>query len=166
MVRWLTPAEDRAWRGYRRMRTLLDLRLARDLAAESGLSETDYDVLSTLSEAPGDRWRARELAARLLWSSSRLAHHVGRMERRGLVARAAVDSDGRGAEVVLTARGRQVLEDAAPGHLESVRRHLVDLLTPAEIDTLATIAAKVVRNLEADPRPVDGTPERAPGPSR
>ncbi len=152
-MRWLTPAEDRAWRGYRRMRTLLDLRLARDLAAESGLSETDYDVLSTLSEAPGDRWRASELAARLLWSSSRLAHHVGRMERRGLVARAAVDSDGRGAEVVLTAHGRQVLEEAAPGHLESVRRHLVDLLTPAEVDALAAIAAKVVGNLEADRPP-------------
>jgi len=137
------------------MRTLLDLRLARDLAADSGLSEADYDVLSTLSEAPGDRWRASELAARLLWSSSRLAHHVGRMERRGLVARAAVDFDGRGAEVVLTARGRQVLEEAAPSHLESVRRHLVDLLTPAEVDTLAAIAAKVVRNLEPDARPAD-----------
>ena len=155
MVRWLTPAEDRAWRGYRRMRTLLDLRLARDLAADSGLSEADYDVLSTLSEAPGDRWRASELAARLLWSSSRLAHHVGRMERRGLVARAAVDSDGRGAEVVLTARGRQLVEEAAPRHLESVRRRLVDLLTPAEVDTLASIAAKVVRNLEADSPPAD-----------
>jgi DNA-binding MarR family transcriptional regulator len=154
-VRWLTPAEDRAWRGYRRMRTLLDLRLARDLAADSGLSEADYDVLSTLSEAPGDRWRASELAARLLWSSSRLAHHVGRMERRGLVARAAVDSDGRGAEVVLTARGRQVLEEAAPRHLESVRRHLVDLLTAAEVDTLAAIAAKVVRNLDGEVPGID-----------
>lgn len=156
MVRWLTPAEDRAWRGYRRMRTLLDLQLARDLVGEAGLSEADYDVLSTLSEVPGGRWRASALAARLLWSSSRLAHHVGRMERRGLVARVAVDSDGRGAEVVLTAHGRQVLEEAAPGHLESVRRHLVDLLTPAEIDTLAVIAAKVVRNLEA------GSPAEAP----
>ena len=156
-MRWLTPAEDRAWRGYRRMRTLLDLQLARDLAAESGLSEADYDVLSTLSEAPGDRWRANELAARLLWSSSRLAHHVGRMERRGLVARAAVDSDGRGAEVALTDRGRQVLEAAAPGHLRSVRRHLVDLLTPAEVDTLAAIAAKVVRNLDGDVPGVDTT---------
>jgi DNA-binding MarR family transcriptional regulator len=152
-VRWLTPAEDRAWR----MRTLLDLQLARDLAAESGLSETDYDVLSTLSEAPGDRWRANELAARLLWSSSRLAHHVGRMERRGLVARAAVDSDGRGAEVVLTDRGRRVLEAAAPGHLRSVRRHLVDLLTPAEVDALAAIAAKVVRNLDGDVPGVETT---------
>lgn len=150
VVRWLSPAEDRAWRGYRRMRTLLDLRLARDLAADSGLSEADYDVLSTLSEAPGGRWRASELAARLLWSSSRLAHHVGRMERRGLVARGAVDSDGRGAAITLTDRGRATLEGAAPAHVESVRRHLVDLLTPAEIDTLATISARVIGHLAAD----------------
>jgi DNA-binding MarR family transcriptional regulator len=155
VVRWLTPPEDRAWRGYRRMRTLLDLQLARDLAADSGLSEPDYDVLSTLSEAPGDRWRASELAARLLWSSSRLAHQVGRMERRGLVARRAVDSDGRGAEVVLTERGRAVLEAAAPAHLESVRRHLVDLLSPAEVDALSAIATKVVRHLDGDVPGVD-----------
>jgi DNA-binding MarR family transcriptional regulator len=144
MVRWLSPAEDRAWRGYRLMRTLLDLQLARDLAADSGLSEADYDVLSTLSEAPGDRWRASELAARLLWSSSRLAHHVGRMQKRGLVAREAVDSDGRGATVVLTDAGRRVLEAAAPLHLESVRRRLFDLLTPVEVEALARISAKVV----------------------
>ena len=151
MVRWLSPAEDRAWRGYRLMRTLLDLQLARDLAADSGLSEADYDVLSTLGEAPGGRWRASELAARLLWSSSRLAHQVGRMQKRGLVAREAVDSDGRGATVVLTGAGRRVLEAAAPLHLESVRRHLFDLLTPAEVDALARISAKVVERQSASP---------------
>ena len=43
-----------------------------------------------------------------------------------------------------------MLEAAAPRHLESVRRHLVDLLTPAEVDALAAIAAKVVRNADSD----------------
>lgn len=147
MARWLSPAEDRAWRGYRLMRTLLDLQLARDLTADSALSEADYDVLSTLSEAPGDRWRASELAARLLWSTSRLAHHVGRMQKRGLVARQVVDSDGRGATIVLTDAGRATLRAAAPLHLESVRRNLFDLLTAAEIDALAAISTKVVERL-------------------
>lgn len=151
MTRWLTPAEDRAWRGYRLMRTLLDLQLARDLTADSSLSEADYDVLSTLSEAPGDQWRASELAARLLWSTSRLAHHVGRMQKRGLVARQAVDSDGRGATIVLTDAGRATLRAAAPLHLESVRRHLFDLLTPAETNALAAISTKVVDRLASPP---------------
>ncbi len=146
-VRWLTPSEQRAWLGYRRMKALLDLQMARDLTANSALSEPDYDVLSTLSEEPDARWRASELAARLLWSTSRLAHHVGRMERRGLVRRSACEDDGRGAQVELTEAGWDALRAAAPPHVAAVRRHFVDLLTPEEIDVLATISEKVVDHL-------------------
>ena len=146
-VRWLTDSEDQAWRGYRRMRTLLDLQITRDLDRDSGLSGPDYDVLSTLTEDPTSRWRASALADQLMWSTSRLAHHVGRMERRGLVARDACSDDGRGATVVLTDAGRRALEQAAPRHLDSVRRHLIDLLTPAEIDALAAITTKVIDHL-------------------
>jgi DNA-binding MarR family transcriptional regulator len=142
--RWLSPQEERAWRDYRRMRALLDLQIARDLARDSGLSGPDYDVLSTLSESPGRRWRATELAAQLLWSTSRLAHHVGRMQRRGLVSRDDCADDGRGATVSLTPSGWAALRAAAPPHVASVRRHLVDLLTPAEVQALATISAKVI----------------------
>jgi DNA-binding MarR family transcriptional regulator len=148
--RWLTPAEDRAWRRYRRMRGLLELRLARDLAAESGLSWPDYDVLSTLSETEGHRLRLTELAGWLLWSKSRLSHHISRMERRGLVKREECAADGRAAMVVLTERGVDAIVAAAPGHVAAVRRHFVDLLTEEEIDALAAIAGKVVGHLTAD----------------
>jgi DNA-binding MarR family transcriptional regulator len=141
---WLTARQERAWRRYRRMRTLLDLAIARDLNQDSGLSEADYDVLSTLSEKPGDRWRARDLAAQLLWSTSRLAHHLGRMEQRGLVTREPSADDARGSLVSLTAPGRSVLQRAAPPHVASVRRHLLDLLTDDEVATLGTIAGKVI----------------------
>ena len=144
---WLTAPQERAWRRYRRMRTLLDLQLARDLNKDSGLSETDYDVLSTLSEKPEGRWRAGDLAAQLLWSTSRLAHHVGRMEQRGLVARQPCPGDARGALISLTEQGRAVLERAAPPHVASVRRHIIDLLTPGEIAALDTIAGKVIIHL-------------------
>ena len=150
--RWLTADEQRAWRGYRRMRALLDLQIARDLASDSDLSDSDYDVLSTLTEGEGasSAWRATALADRLLWSTSRLAHHVGRMERRGLVGRGTCGDDGRGSTVFLTALGRQVLEDAAPLHVESVRRHLIDVLTAEEIDQLAAITSKVLDHLAAE----------------
>jgi DNA-binding MarR family transcriptional regulator len=149
-VQWLTAEQERAWRRYRRMRTLLDLQLARDLRVESDLSEADYDVLSTLSESSDSTWRAGDFAARLMWSTSRLAHQIGRMEDRGLVERRALDGDARGAIVALTAAGRAALEAAAPRHVASVRRHLIDLLTPAEVKTLDRIAGKVVDHLGAD----------------
>lgn len=129
------------------MRSLLDLHLARDLLNDSGLSEADYDVLSTLSERPGGQWRPSELAARLLWSTSRLAHQVGRMERRGLITRGSCPDDKRGAVVALTDDGWKALRDAAPDHVRAVRHHFVDLLTPAEINALAVISSKVIGHL-------------------
>jgi DNA-binding MarR family transcriptional regulator len=155
-TRWLTSPQERAWRRYRRMRTLLDLQIARDLHRDSGLSEADYDVLSTLSEKPGATWRARDLATRLLWSTSRLAHHVGRMEQRGLVARQPCADDARGALISLTEPGRTILGQAAPLHVAAVRRHLIGLLTAEEVAVLDTIAGKVIGHLAGD------TPAGAP----
>lgn len=147
--RWLDDDEQRAWRSYRRMKTLVDAATARDLMADSGLSASDYDVLSTLTELEGHRWRASDLAARLLWSTSRLSHQVARMERRGLVARGGSRHDRRAAVIALTPTGLEAIERAAPAHVASVRRHFVDILTPPELATLAALAAKVVDHHEA-----------------
>ncbi|NES26613.1 MarR family transcriptional regulator [Micromonospora terminaliae] len=145
--RWLDERENRAWRGYRRMRRLLDLELARELMQDAGLSEPDYDVLSDLSETPDQRLRLSELADRMLWSRSRLSHHLARMQQRGLVSREEHPSDGRGSIVVLTPAGRAAIEGAAPGHVAAVRRHLIDLLTPEEIDALGALTQRVVDRL-------------------
>jgi DNA-binding MarR family transcriptional regulator len=145
--RWLDEREQRAWRGYRRMRRLLDLELARELARDAGLSEPDYDVLSDLSETPDQRLRLSELADRMLWSRSRLSHHLTRMQQRGLVTREECATDGRGAVVVLTAEGRRAIEAAAPGHVAAVRRHLIDLLTPDEVAALDALTHRVVDHL-------------------
>ena len=152
-VEGLNESEARAWRGYQRMRTLLTAQLARDLSHDSDLSEPDYTVLSNLSEAEGHRWRLNELSARMLWSKSRLSHHIARMEERGLVTREECATDGRGAFVVLTRQGMRAIERAAPSHVASVRRNLIDLLTPAEIDALAAISHKVVAHLSRQTAP-------------
>lgn len=145
---WLRPHEERAWRAWRRMSTLLDLEIARDLARDSGLSAPDYDVLSTLSEAARGAWRAHALAERLSWSTSRLAHHVQRMEQRRLVTRAPDPTDRRGALVALTDDGWSALTAAAPAHVLSVRRHFVDLCSSEELATLEALATRVVARLE------------------
>ena len=156
---WLDETEARAWRGYLRMRTMLDAELSRELYRDSGLSTADYEVLVHLSELGSDghghRLRMNELCARMLWSKSRLSHQVGRMEQRGLVARENCPSDARGAFVRLTDAGLAAIVAAAPGHVDTVRQHLMDLLTREQIETLGDITDLVVDHLTGCPTPTE-----------
>lgn len=145
--RWLNAREDRAWRGYMRMRALLDLQITRDLAQGSGLSLADYQVLVALSETPGHRIRLHELAKLTMWSTSRLAHQLDRMSRRDLVCKEEHPENRRAAVVVLTPTGLQTIESAAPSHVESVRNNFIDLLTDEQIDVLADATETIVDHL-------------------
>ena len=78
------------------------------------------------------------------------------MERRGLVRRTSSDGDGRGAVVTLTGAGREVLEAAAPAHVASVRRHLIDLLGQEDVAALDRIAGTVLRALQPGEPESDG----------
>ena len=149
--RWLDAREARAWRSYTAMRVQVQARLARGLSRRSGLSEADYDVLVHLSEAPDGRLRPFQLCEALQWEKSRLSHQLTRMAKRGLVTREDCTTDARGAFVVLTPSGRSAIEAAAPSHVEEVRRCLIDVLTPDQLDALADIAETVLAKLEAHP---------------
>ncbi|MBB6395520.1 DNA-binding MarR family transcriptional regulator [Actinomadura coerulea] len=141
-VRWLNPDEERAWRAFRRMVIAVQTGTARDLS-RAGLSEPDYEVLSTLSERPDHAGTLHEQAAKMGWSRSRLSRHATRMEARGLIRRAPDPADGRGCLLVLTDHGLDTLIDAAPAHLESVRHHFIDRLAPEDLTALEHIAGKV-----------------------
>src|SRR5690349_8063301 len=100
-TKWLRPDEERAWRAFRRVMVAVQAGTARDLA-DLGLSEADYEVLSTLSERPGHTSTLHEQADKMGWSRSRLSRHATRMEARGLLRRDADPTDGRGCLLVLT----------------------------------------------------------------
>ena len=143
-VRWLTKREERAWRALQFMQMRLEAELARQLAAESGLSYPDYLVLVALTDRADGRMRLFELADVLGWEKSRASHHVGRMVERGLVKKERCDSDRRGFYVVVTARGRREIEAAAPGHVAAVRRLFVDRLTPEQLEAVGDAAEAVL----------------------
>ncbi|GAB2966504.1 MarR family transcriptional regulator [Amycolatopsis acidiphila] len=149
-TRWLTDAEQRAWRGYVTMQARLTARLGRQLQADSELSHADFAVLVQLTDVPDGRVRVFELARQLQWEKSRLSHHLARMQKRGLVAREECPSDARGAFIVLTAEGRAAIEDAAPRHVETVRRLVFDVLTPEQVETLREISEQVLAKLAED----------------
>ncbi|MFG1901452.1 MarR family winged helix-turn-helix transcriptional regulator [Micromonospora carbonacea] len=151
-TRWLDDDQQRAWWAYLRMQAEVAARLGRQLQADSGLSFADYGVLVQLAEAPDGRLRPFELQRDLQWEQSRLSHHLGRMQRRGLVDREECPQDARGAFVVLTAAGRAAIEAAAPAHVDTVRRLVFDRLDPDEVRALEWIATRVVEGLDAGPR--------------
>jgi len=148
-VRWLDEREQRAWRALMVMQDGLSEFLERRLRTRCGLSQADYGVLAHLSEAPEGRLRPFELGRLLRWEKSRLSQHLGRMEKRGLVTREPCASDQRGAVVVLTDRGRVLVEAAAPQHVGDVREVFVDHLSSDELETLATIGDTVRARLAA-----------------
>lgn len=140
-----------AWRAYVVASALLAYRLHRDLQERHGLALADYEILVRLSEAPEGRIRMSSLAGLVASSKSRLSHQVGRMERAGLVHREECPSDARGVFAVLTEHGRRVLEEAAPTHVEGVRAHLVDQLSPAERAVVAEVFSRVGERLRGVP---------------
>jgi DNA-binding MarR family transcriptional regulator len=162
--RWLDEREQHAWRATTEMHRKLSAAVERQLVLDSGLSAADYAVLVPLSESPGGVLRARDLARGAGWEKSRLSHQMRRMEQRGLVEREGCPTDARGAYVRLTPAGRRALEAAAPSHVETVRRLLFDQLTPAEVETLAAVADRILANLAEAGEEIGGCCEAEAGP--
>ena len=150
-VRWLTAHEESVWRRWLTLNARLSAALQRELHDDAGLSMPDYEVLVHLTDSPAGRIRVTDLARLLQWERSRVSHHVTRMESRRLVQRVECAEDGRGAFVVITPQGRAAIEQAAPGHVNTVRRLVFDALGSEEIDVFATIIDKVLAQLDNQP---------------
>lgn len=140
---WLDAAEMRAWRAYVDGGQRLMGVLNKDLQDAHGLTMAEYRILVMLSEAPDGSRRMSDLADGVLSSRSRLTHQIRRMESDGMVERNTCVDDGRGVLAVITDEGKRRLEEAAPTHVVSVRKHLVDLLTARELSVLGDIFEKV-----------------------
>ena len=146
--RWLDADEKETWTGFVSLMLLLPGQLEAPLQHHHGLSLFEYLVLSHVSEAPGRRLRMSELAQLANGSLSRLSNVVKRLERRGLLRRSPDPDDGRYTVAVLTDAGFELVEQAAPAHLASVRSRVLDLLTPDDQRALATIAGKLRLGLD------------------
>ena len=136
-----------AWRSFVDMHHLLERHLVKHLQREFGLSDSDFEVLVNLSEAPGGRLRAFELAHATQWEKSRMSHHLGRMEKRGLVRREA--SEARYPDVVLTDAGRSAIASAAPANASRVRELFVDVVGPERLAVIEAASSDVLDAIRA-----------------
>jgi DNA-binding MarR family transcriptional regulator len=146
--RWLDEEQQVAWRALVLGSTLLFDRLDDDLRRSHGISLVEYEILVRLSERDG-RMRMAQLADSLAHSRSRVTHTIKRMEDALLVTREVSQDDGRGVSAVMTDRGRLLLENVAPTHVNGVRDHLVDLVDPADFAAMGRVLDAVCDHLIA-----------------
>jgi DNA-binding MarR family transcriptional regulator len=148
-TRWLTGDEQSAWRIHLDVSRLLSHQLERDLQP-FGLTLNDYEILVNLSESADHRLRMSDLASTTLQSKSRLSHQITRMEKAELVRRESCESDKRGLFAVLTEHGWQTMLKVAPHHVDSVRRHFIDRMDPADLSRLESTLRPVAEKLRAE----------------
>jgi DNA-binding MarR family transcriptional regulator len=143
-TRWLSGQEQRTWRAFVQACESVFAATDAQLVRDSGLPHGYYEILVHLSESPGRALRMTQLARASTYSKSRLSHAVARLEERGWVRRRDCPTDRRGQIAQLTDEGFAALAAAAPGHVEQVRRSLIDALTPEQIEQLHAISAAII----------------------
>jgi DNA-binding MarR family transcriptional regulator len=146
----LSETEIIAWRGLLDVSGKLRRRLSQVFQDTAELSEGDFAVLVALTEAENRALRSSELADAIHWERSRLSHHLGRMQRRGLIHREPHPADSRGAVVELTGAGRKALSRAMGPHFRALKELFVDGLTGKQMRDLAKAMSALERHLDTD----------------
>ncbi|WFR71130.1 MarR family transcriptional regulator [Prescottella defluvii] len=146
-TKWLTEAQQDAWRTLVSLVTRLPAALDTQLQRDSDLTHFEYFVLAVLSEAPERRLRLSELACQANASLSRLSHVVTRLEKRGWARRETV-AGTRGAFAVLTDDGMTKVVSAAPGHVETVQALVFEGLDDEQVAQLSSLGKALVDQLD------------------
>jgi DNA-binding MarR family transcriptional regulator len=147
-TRWLDERERGAWVRLVALVELLPGVLDSQLRRDADLTHFDYWVLSSLSEAPERTLRMTALAERTNATLPRLSHVVSRLEARGLVERFPCPENRRATNARLTAAGWAKVVETAPGHVETVRRFVLDALADDQVDQLSGACDAILRRLD------------------
>jgi DNA-binding MarR family transcriptional regulator len=149
-TRWLDDDQMTAWVRLAAVLELLPGVLDTQLRRDAGLTHFDYFVLAMLSEAPKRTLRMTALAQQTNATLPRLSHVVKRLEDRGLVERFPCPQDARATNARLTPAGWKKIRETAPGHVATVRQHVIDVLTPEQITQLSEIAGAILESVDPE----------------
>ena len=148
--RWLDSDEREAWLGLVRVIAKLPPLLDAQLGRSVGLNFFEYTVLAMLSEQADRALRMSRLATLTNASPSRLSHAARQLEAQGLLVRETDPDDGRCIRARLTDAGRETLVGAAPGHVETVRDLVFDVLDPRQLTALREANEQILRRIDPD----------------
>ncbi len=146
-ARWLGEDERRAWINLAKVLLTLPGALESQLLRDADLTLLGYMILARLSAVPGESLRMSEIAEMANGSLPRISHAVARLEDRGWVTREVCTGQGRRfTTATLTDAGRAHLAAAAPEHVATVRRLVVDPLG-ADFVRIGDAVARIVETL-------------------
>lgn len=151
-TRWLNTEESAAWVRLVALTELLPTALDAQLLSDAGLTHFEYGALMALASAPDRTMRMTALAARTNATLPRLSHVARRLEERGLIRRFPCPTDRRATNATITDAGLDLIDQAAPGHVEAVRTNVLDALTPTQLGQLYEIAGAVLTRLDPEER--------------
>jgi DNA-binding MarR family transcriptional regulator len=149
-TKWLDETQLTAWVRLAAVLELLPSVLDSQLRRDAGLTHFEYYVLAMLSEAPQRTLRMTSLAQQTNATLPRLSHVVKKLEDRDLVERFPCPSDARATNARLTPTGWKKVRDTAPGHVAAVRQHVIDVLTPEQLDQLTGITNAILGAVDPD----------------
>lgn len=130
------------WQGLLRVHGRITRALDAALMEHHGLSVRAFDVLITLFNAPGGRYRMSDLAGHVMLSPSGLTRLITRLERECLVERQSDPDDARSYHVALTDAGLARLDQARPTHNAVIRTRLFDRLDAEDLTCVGAVWRK------------------------
>ena len=108
-----------------------------DRAHGTGLS--GFELMARLAHMHPDGASLRYLAEQVVVSPSRVSRLAEELVARGWLERTVSPHDGRLSLVRLTDSGRTTLATMEATFAEAVRAHLIDRLTPKQLDSLVAV---------------------------
>ncbi|GLI26318.1 MarR family transcriptional regulator [Agromyces rhizosphaerae] len=148
----MTGPEEAAWVRLIALAELLPGVLDAQLLRDAQITHFEYTVLMSLESSPDRTSRMTRLASRTNATLPRLSHVAKRLEQRGLIERFPCPEDRRATNARLTDEGLALLDDAAPGHVDTVRHYVLDALDPDDLDRLYDIAGVLLERLDPEGR--------------
>ena len=109
---------------------------------DSDLAQAEYDVLLTVTRAPGMTARLRDVTSLMLVSQPSVSRLVDRMVTRGLVTKCADPDDGRGALVRATEKGAAAFRKVATQHARTISERM-SRLDEDELRQLRALTSKL-----------------------
>ena len=130
--------------------SLLQHQVDQHLRTEGDLSNVQFQLLARLAEARG-QLTMTQLADGVVYSRSGLTYQAGLLEKAGLITRRPSPDDERATLVTITEDGLALFARVLPGHIEVLRRMLLDPLSDGDVRQLGDIMTRVRDHMRAQP---------------